>query len=151
MNPLNAPRPPWRAPLIKAAAVALLCCVANPAAARTVTITITGADCSALVAHVPAPGVEYAPGVDVRGRPVAPADLGGRPEMKFPDTIEIPVYLDGLPANSNLWKLDDAKVGTVAIRVEDGRAWFNGQPLTSEEHHAMARACQKLGPSGPPR
>ncbi len=150
MNPLNAPRPPWRAPLIKAAAVALLCWVANPAAARTVTITITGADCSRLVAHVPAPGVEYAPGVDVRGRPVAPADLGGRPEIKFPDTIEIPVYLDGLPANSNLWKLDDAKVGTVAIRVEDGRAWFNGQPLTSEEHHAMARACQKLGPSGPP-
>ncbi|MCZ6610005.1 MAG: hypothetical protein O7A66_08400 [Alphaproteobacteria bacterium] len=151
MNALNAPRPLWRAPLIKAAAaLALLCWVANPAAARTVTITITGADCSRLVAHVPALGVEYAPGVDVRGRPVAPADLGGRPKMKFPDTIEIPVYLDGLPANSNLWKLDDAKVGTVAIRVEDGRAWFNGQPLTSDEHHAMARACHKLGPSGPP-
>ncbi len=147
MNPLHAARPPWRVPWIKAALVAL-CWVANPAAAQT--LTITGADCSRLVAHVPALGVEYAPGIDVRGRPVAPADLGGRPKLKFPDTMEIPVYLDGLPANSSLYKLDDAKVGTVLIRMKDGRAWFNGEPLTSAEQHAMARACQKLGPGGPP-
>jgi hypothetical protein len=99
--------------------------------------------------------VEYTPGVDVRGRAVAPADLGGAPKMKFPDTVEIPVLLEllqrlGLPANSSLYKLEDVKVGTLRIRVKDGRAWFNGEPLTSEEQHAMARVCQKLGSGGTP-
>ena len=147
MNALNFVRPPWRAIGIKAALVAL-CCVANPAAAQTVTIT--RADCSALAAHAPALGVEYAPGIDVRGRSVASADLGGRSKLKLPDTVDIPVHLDGLPANSQLYELKDAKVGTVRIRVKDGRAWFNGEPLTSDEHHAMARACQKPGPIDSP-
>ena len=151
MKPLRAARPPWRVIGIKAALVALLCWVANPAAAQTVIIT--RADCSALVAHVPASGVEYAPGIDVRGRPVVPADLGGRPRLKMPDTVDIPVQIDmgeryGLPANSKLYELDHVKVGTARIRIKDGRAWFNGEPLTSAEHHAMVRACQKRG-SGP--
>lgn len=147
MKALNAGRPLWRVPSIKVAAAAL-CCLANVAAAQTVIIT--RADCTRLVAHAPAPGVKYTPGVDVRGRPVVPADLGGRPKMKLPDTIEIPVQLDlqkrlGLPANPNLYEMDDVTVGTARIRVKDGRAWFNGEPLTTDEHHAMARACQKLG------
>ena len=134
-------------------AAAVLCCLANVAAAQTVTIT--GADCTRLIAHVPAPNVEYTPGVDVRGRSVAPADLGGRPKMKFPDTVEFPVLLQllqrlGLPANSSLYKLEDVNVGTVRVRVKDGRAWFNGAPLTSEENHVMARACRKLGSGTPP-
>jgi len=113
------------------------------------TIVVTRADCARLVAHVPDPGVAYQPGVDVRGRPVAPADLGGTPKIKLPDEVEVPVTLDmlaryGLPANSSLYKLDDTLIGIARVRVKDGRAWFNGEPLGDEESFALARACSKV-------
>jgi len=112
------------------------------------TVIVTRADCARLVHHVPDPGVAYQPGVDVRGRPVAPADLGGTPKIKLPDTLEIPVTLDmlaryGLPANSSLYRLDDTVIGTARVRVKDGRAWFNGAPLGDEETFALARACRE--------
>lgn len=118
------------------------------AAGAAETVTVTRADCARLVTHVPDPGVAYRPGVDVRGRPVAPADLGGTPTIKLPDEIEVPVTLDmlaryGLPANSSLYKLDDTRIGTARVRVKDGRAWFNGAPLGDEESFALARACRK--------
>ena len=51
---------------------------APPAAAHEkATVAITRADCARLVAHRPAPDVAYQPGVDVYGREVVPADLGG--------------------------------------------------------------------------
>ncbi|HSR56410.1 MAG TPA: hypothetical protein VLN73_09205 [Alphaproteobacteria bacterium] len=129
------------------ATMPVLCPAAR--SADGVTLTVTRADCSRLVAHVPDPGVAYQPGVDVRGRPVAPADLGGGPALELPDEVYVPVTLDmlaryGLPANSKLYKLDDTLIGTARIRVKDGRAWFNGVPLGTAEDHALARACQEL-------
>ncbi len=123
-------------------------------AAEGVTLKVTGADCRRLVAHVPDPGVAYQPGVDVRGRPVVPADLGGAPRLKLPEEIEVPVTLEmlaryGLPANSKLYKLDDTLIGIARIRVRDGRAWFNGEPLGSAEEHALTEACRELAAKRP--
>jgi hypothetical protein len=103
---------------------------------------------------VPDSGVAYQPGVDVRGRPVVPADLNGSPRLKLPEEVEAPVTLEmlaryGLPANSKLYKLDDTLIGIARIRVHDGRAWFNGEALGSAEEHALAEACRELAVKRP--
>jgi hypothetical protein len=114
------------------------------------TVIITKADCAALVRHVADPGVAYEPGVDVNGRPVVAADLGDTPEIKLPEEIAIAITVDidkrfNIPPASDSYR-PEATVGNVIVK-RDGRAYFNGQPLTSEESHALAAACQKQGPA----
>ncbi len=118
------------------------------------TVIITKADCAALVRHVAEPGVAYEPGVDVNGRPVVPADFGDTPEIKLPEEIVIAITVDidkrfNIPPQQeptqDLFR-PEAYIGTVIVK-KDGRAYFNGQPLTSEESHALAAACQKQGPA----
>jgi hypothetical protein len=38
--------------------------------------------------------IKYRPGVDVRGRPIAPADLAGAPRLAIPDRIVIDLPLN---------------------------------------------------------
>ncbi|MDX1485949.1 MAG: hypothetical protein R3229_15870 [Alphaproteobacteria bacterium] len=113
------------------------------------SVIITEADCARLPYHSPQPGVEYQPGVDVRGRTVAPADLPDTPKLEFPKRLRVRVLIElvrryGLPANSALYKLGDMPIGTVRIRVKDGRAWYNGQPLSARETDAIARLCADM-------
>lgn len=126
-------------------AVASLACAGPSPAAESVVI-ISRADCARLTVHQPAPDVAYQPGVDARGRPVAPADLpGSNPPIAMPDEIAIDITVEiqkrfGIPANSALYK-PEARVGTIVVRP-DGSATFNGQPLTSPESRALAALCQ---------
>ncbi len=118
--------------------------------AGAATVIITKADCAALVRHVAEPGVAYEPGVDVNGRPVVPADLGDTPEIELPEEIVIAITVDidkrfNIPPTPDLFR-PEAYIGTVIVK-KDGRAYFNGQPLTSEVSHALAAACQKQGPA----
>ena len=128
-------------------APALFLLAASPAAAHeTATVTITRADCARLVEHVPGPDVAYQPGVDVYGREVAPADLGGAPRIELPETILIDIDIDllvrfGIPANPALYDAD-AEVGEVAYR--DGRFTFNGQPLQDQAQAELAARCQEI-------
>ncbi len=117
-------------------------------------MAITSADCARLVAHVPGPDVAYQPGVDVYGREVAPADLGGTPRIELPETILIDIEVDllerfGIPENPAPVDADvpalydpDAEVGEVAYR--DGRFTFNGQPLQDEAQAELAARCQEI-------
>ena len=120
---------------------------AAPAAVHErATVAITRADCARLVAHVPGPDVAYRPGVDVYGREVATADLGGAPRIELPETILIDIEIDllqrfGIPANPALYDAD-AEVGEVAYR--DGRFTFNGQPLQDEAQAELAARCQEI-------
>ena len=114
--------------------------------AAVTRVAITRADCARLVAHVPDPDVAYQPGVDVYGREVAPADLGGAPRIELPETILIDIEIDllerfGIPANPALYD-PDAEVGEVAYR--DGRFTFNGQPLQDEAQAELAARCQEI-------
>ncbi len=128
-------------------APALFLLAASPAAAHeTATVTITRADCARLVDHVPCPDVAYQPGVDVYGREVAPADLGGAPRIELPETILIDIEVDlferfGIPANPALYEAD-AEVG--AVLYQDGRFTFNGQPLQDEAEAELAARCQRI-------
>jgi hypothetical protein len=121
-----------------------------PSLADTVVIISRG-DCARLVAHQPAADVTYKQGVDVHGRPVAPADLPGTPQIAIPDEIAIDITVEiqkrfGIPADSTFFK-PEARVGTVVVKP-DGSATFNGQPLTSPEAQALAALCQKQGQTG---
>ena len=128
-------------------APALFLLAASPAAAHeTATVTITRADCARLVEHVPGPDVAYQPGVDVYGREVAPADLGGAPRIELPETILIDIEVDlqarfGTPENEVLFD-PDAEMGWVVY--QDGRFTFNGQPLQDEAEAELAARCQRI-------
>ncbi len=126
---------------------ALFLLAAAPAAAHEkTTVAITRADCARLVAHVPGPDVAYQPGVDVYGREVAPADLGGAPRIELPETILIDIEIDlqarfDIPIDPTQYD-PDAEVGEVAYR--DGRFTFNGQPLQDEAQAELAARCQEI-------
>jgi hypothetical protein len=98
------------------------------------------------VEHQPAPDVAYQAGVDVHGRPVAPADLDGGSNLAVPEVIAIPLEIlvqdkYGIPANSVLWEAK-AQVGTVVV-VGD-QIYYEGQLLGDTDRAALARACRDL-------
>lgn len=109
------------------------------------TIVITKAECDRLVTYVASADVAYAPGVDVNGNAVAPADLNPQPQISMPDTISIPVTIDlatnlGIPTSF----LARPTVGEVQVS-SDGRVTFNGQPVSGEAEHELAKRCQVIG------
>jgi len=114
--------------------------------ARGETIyVITESDCRQLTRHVPAPDVSYQPGVDVRGQPVAPADIGGQTPIQVPEkfTIDIDVFLIdrlGIPVDRSLFS-PEANVAT--ITVDGDRVYFEGQPLGNLRQQAISEACRK--------
>jgi hypothetical protein len=100
------------------------------------------ADCDRLVAHVVSPDVAYTPGMDVNGQAVAPADLNGSANIQMPDVISIPVTID-LATSLGIQTpfLARPTIGEVQV-TRDGRVTFNGQPITSDAEHELARQCQ---------
>lgn len=108
------------------------------------TTAFDRADCRYLPAHRPAPDVEYTPGVDVRGRPVAPADLPGSAGTRPPlDTFEMAVSIDiarrmgfrvprGVPG--------DVEVGWLTL--QGSNLYFNGQPLGGAREAELYAFCQ---------
>ncbi len=110
-------------------------------------LRISRAACTRLVAHVPGDDVAYRPGVDVRGRPVAPADLEGAPALALPESYRVRIEVDsndrfGIPAKSGNYDADVA-VGEALVEA-DGRVLFNGQPLGSEAAFDLGRRCREL-------
>jgi hypothetical protein len=125
--------------------IALAAAVAAvPLSAHEPVLDITKADCARLVAYVPAPGVDYQPGVDVRGETVVPADLESNVEIALPDRFLIPIEVDlaqrlGLPWNPDRFQAE-AFIGVVEARGE--RLYFNGQPLQDEDKAELAAKCR---------
>lgn len=127
---------------------AMLLAAAFPAAAEESFLTISEGDCARLARHYPADDVTFQPGRDVRGKPVAPADLNGGNALVMPEAVVIPIEVDlferyGIPANSANYK-GDIFIGEVVVDVASGRATFNGQPLQSEAEAELAARCQRI-------
>lgn len=110
-------------------------------------LSISQADCARLTGYSPAADVAYQPGVDVHGNRVAPADIGGSRSWTMPDEIVINLESElagkyGIPTTGGLYS------GTVPLGqvvVKGGRAYVNDQPVTDEDQHDLAIACQKQG------
>ncbi len=109
------------------------------ALAQPLEIVVVGRDtCRALAAHHPAPGVAYTPGVDVHGRPVAPADL----PSAAAGTGEVKVALKrGLPIGSGALGASEIVVGEVKIDLLTGRATLDGKPLEAGLQSDVLAAC----------
>ena len=140
------------------AAVLLACPVFSGTATAQDPPALAGTDCTALLAAADAgliaafqPGVDVRgrpvapadlqPGVDVRGRPVAPAGIG--PVIALPGEIVIPVqprifdFLKITPPRG----LGDLRAGLGELRLSNGRLTFNGQPIGSNAVAALIEAC----------
>ncbi len=128
-----------RAGVVASGALALL------GGAEAQTLSVSAAECAQLVRHVPAPDVAYRPGVDVSGRPVAPADLESSTRLELTGPIVIDVAVDlyryGLPATSPLFQ-PHASIGALTI-APDGRATLGGRPLQATETGALAEICRQ--------
>jgi hypothetical protein len=130
-----------------AGSIALILSVVGWAAPAGAEIAISRRDCERLVRHEPAPDVTYQPGVDVHGRPVVPADLGGGSQIELPDVIYIPIEVliqdkYGIPANSVLYDAT-ALVGVVSVR--GNQIYFEDKLLTDPEIAALEDACRDRG------
>ena len=127
-----------------AGSIALALLALGWAAPAGAEVAISRRDCERLVNHEQAPDVTYQPGVDVHGRPVAPADLGGGSQIELPDVIYIPIEVliqdkYGIPANSVLYDAT-ALVGVVAVR--GNQVYFEDKLLSDPEVAALEAACR---------
>ncbi len=125
---------------------ALLVAIVLIYSADAQTVKIRTTDCANFVSHLPTDDVAYKPGVDVHGRSVVPADLGGGVQIKPPQELEIPITVDlqkrlGIPVDPKQYQTQNFTVGTVSWK--NGRGYFNGQPLQTEEQARLAELCQK--------
>jgi hypothetical protein len=129
--------------------------------ATAAQITITPAACDQLVNYIEPPGVEYQPGIDANGDPVAPADLGNRPRIKPPTHIVVPItqYLAGRLTNTQAGattQTGTAQTNTTAssvlqpqinigtVEVTNGQVTFNGQPIGDDVDGDLGVLCRKI-------
>ncbi len=128
------------------AALAALFAAATVAAEET-KITITKKDCRKITRYTPPAGVTYQPGVDARGRRVAPADIGGGVKWKVPETVTIDIGIDleekyGLGTGGKY--TGEAKVAEVKVNTKTGLVTLDGEPLTDPDQDALAAACRSI-------
>ena len=128
----------------KAVSIVLMLAAIGWALPASAELAISRRDCERLVRHEPAPDVTYQPGVDVHGRPVAPADLGGGTQLELPDVIYIPieVFLQdkyGIPANSVLF---NARAQVGVVEVHGDKVYYEDQLLSDPETAALEAACR---------
>ena|SRR5438477_12634040 len=110
-------------------------------------VVISSKACAEVVAHVPDTGVAYAPGLDVNGNAVAPADLPDTTSTMAADNFPIFLTLDlkkkfHVPDTAKLFK-PEVVVGLIAI--QGNRVFFNGQPIAPGEASLLAAACRAHG------
>lgn len=111
-----------------------------PAFAEDVSIRTL---CQMLPQHVPAASVNYLPGQDVHGRPVAPADVNKVLRNNF-DAVEIPVEYSVLNSlNASLPAGSQIQPTVAILRVyHDGRVSYNGQDLTPQAQSLCSGSSQ---------
>ena len=134
-----------RRPAIFLCFLAIAC--GNSTARAEGVVMVTLEQCRQVVAHQPADDVAYRPGVDLRGRPVAPADLAGPGAIQTPEWIEIALDLPLgeflRAATPPFTDRAEVQVGTVAYDIRTGRLNYNGQPLSDPAAHALAAECAR--------
>lgn len=106
--------------------------------------------CEQLYIHKPADDVAYKPGVDVNGKPVAPADLPSTgASIGVPDYIEVPLTVD-LAQRLNQPVPEGVKMEGVIgnLRLyKDGKISYNGQDVLPQ---ASAMCGGELKTEEPP-
>ena len=125
---------------------AVLHATMNLAAADEPSVWVSPYDCAALTSHQPDASVEYQPGVDATGRPVAPADLPGHEPLEIgADDVAIELRIplsEYFEAPASLQPLiGNAEIDPGRVTVRDGVAYLGDHRLTGQDQNAIARAC----------
>jgi len=105
---------------------------------------VTARDCVPLRAHQASDDVTYRPGVDVNGRPVAPADLppAAGASAALPAEIGIDLKRTLGPAAGAALANSDVLVGRVAIDPLTGQARLNGADLAAPQGAIVGYSCR---------
>ncbi len=113
---------------------------------------VTVESCRILTEHIPADDVSYKGGVDVRGKPVKPADLSPAPYLRPQDGVSFQLILDVAEENraagnpqrqlsGRPGQRGDMYMGQVVVR--DGKVTLDGRPLGGANRKALYVLCQK--------
>ena len=138
--------------------------LAGPALAEA--LSVTAADCTRVIQHVPGKDVEYKPGVDVNGKKVAPADLNGGYPTLAPDEITLQIGAD-LADRLGRAKAKQDKVtnptaanrplraftGTApvgSVTISGNNVLWNGVSLAPQDEVALAAACRAAAAANTP-
>ena len=95
--------------------------------------------CRFLTRHVPAAGVAFEPGVDVRGKPVVPPEVEGAPGFTVPRRFTLPITID-LAEQLNVPYEAETLVATVI--VEGDRVLINGREIGADR---LSAVCREVG------
>ena len=108
------------------------------------SVLVSEADCRLLVRHAPAADVAYKPGVDVRGRPVAPADASPCGQVATPQQVAIDLSLALRNVSRPVGRLGDAEVqlGQITVDLATNQLALNGQPISDPELSQLVAACR---------
>ena len=115
-------------------ALAMIC--GGPALAQ-------GDDACARAMRAETGGADYQPGVDVHGRPVAPADVAGTVRIEPPKVLEFPVTIDvarraGFAPRGPY----EANLTVAKVRIEGNRVFINDQPVNPDDSAELIAACR---------
>ena len=124
-------------PLFLTSLCALMACAAPVYAQDGPSVLLDSSVC--------AEGARYQPGIDVRGKPVAPADLDDA-DMgdELMESINVTLKLDiaqklGIPTQM---LTGEAQIGTIT-RAENGDLLLNGKKLSRPSAVEIAALCQQ--------
>ena len=108
------------------------------AADKTPPVTMTRAQCQALVDYSPDPGLAYRAGVDVNGHPVAPADLPSNraaPPGQIVIDLKRPLRQFVPAGNEAAIGTSQAHLGLVTVDIASGQVDLDGRPLELGRPH----------------
>ena len=165
--------------MVRSFGLILLCCLGTAVHADQVVVSggvvaISRDDCARRIQHHPGPGVAYQSGMDVHGKPVAPADLDGNERLNLiPDKLQFDVRINPMnyaqgqkaaipstPASPSagttgatvtpqmqqgMYANTSMPVAHVEVDPKTGVTMLNDKPLTAAQDKALLDACGKAG------
>jgi hypothetical protein len=121
---------------------------ASAALANDVKLLISEQDCRWLVIHVADDSISYKPGVDVRGKPVMPADLPDNSKLDLQDQLllNLDIPLRTFLGRRQAGRLASAEVnvGQVSIDTDSRDVYYNGQPVSDAGRRDLIDACRGM-------
>ncbi len=101
--------------------------------------------CKRLTRYAPADGGAYTPGLDVRGKKVAGANVAGSSPIKLPKDISFDYGIDmdqkyGLGSSGA--STGTANIGKVTVR--GNKVYWNGEPMDGGDTTAIAAECRRV-------
>jgi hypothetical protein len=127
--------------------IVLVFASANYGLAEEVSVVATKESCRKLVAHHPSVGVAYTPGVDVKGRPVVPADLpsSGGLAGQLPKEFEFSIAVNPLKGSAaNRFAETKLDLGRIRFDAQTGVVTYNGKPLQGVAYNDLVQKCREM-------